>query len=172
MYIMHITMHMPVCITIYYTGSTELLTTGTDSVPAHRKLITLSSLGNKKDDSANKRTRTSAEQPNVHEQPASKKPLQNSDPIPVRQQSSEIVADKRIRNQEKEEATQEEVRRSAQNVRWTKGPLPSNIDHWFYDLRQAGTVPPASLVAASRNMVSTPARTALYCYYSSSTVTF
>ncbi len=23
---MHITMHMPVCITIYYTGSTELLT--------------------------------------------------------------------------------------------------------------------------------------------------
>ena len=25
-YIMHITMHMPVCITIYYTGSTELLT--------------------------------------------------------------------------------------------------------------------------------------------------
>jgi hypothetical protein len=60
---------------------------------------------------------------------------------------------KRIRNQEKEEAIQEEVRRSAQNVRWTKGILPSNIDHWFYDLRQAGAVPPASLVAASRNMV-------------------
>jgi cobalamin biosynthesis protein CobT len=48
--------------------------TGTDSVPAHRKLITLSSLGNKKDDSANKRTRTLAEQPSVQEQPASKKP--------------------------------------------------------------------------------------------------
>jgi hypothetical protein len=63
------------------------------------------------------------------------------------------VAEKRIRNQEKEKAIQEEVRRSAQNVRWTKGPLPSNIDHWFYDLRHAGTVPPASLVTASRNMV-------------------
>jgi hypothetical protein len=32
--------------------------TGTDSVPAHRRMITLSSLGTKKDDSANKRTRT------------------------------------------------------------------------------------------------------------------
>ena len=39
--------------------------TGTDSVSAHRKLITLSSLGNKKDDSANKRARTLAEQPSV-----------------------------------------------------------------------------------------------------------
>jgi hypothetical protein len=33
------------------------------------------------------------------------------------------------RNQEKEEAIQEEVRKSAQNVRWVKGPLPTNIDH-------------------------------------------
>jgi hypothetical protein len=57
------------------------------------------------------------------------------------------------RNQEKEEAIQEEVRRSAQNVRWVKGPLPVNIDHWFYDLRNAGTEPPPSLVSASRNMV-------------------
>jgi hypothetical protein len=39
--------------------------TGTDSVPSHRRLITLSSLGTKKDDSANKRTRTSAEPSNV-----------------------------------------------------------------------------------------------------------
>ena len=58
-----------------------------------------------------------------------------------------------MRNQEKEDQIQEEVRRSAQNVRWTKGALPSNVDHWFYDLRQAGTVPPSSLVAASRKMV-------------------
>ena len=58
-----------------------------------------------------------------------------------------------VRNQEKEEAIQEEVRKSAQNVRWVKGPVPSNIDHWFYDLRNSGTEPPASLIAASRNMV-------------------
>jgi hypothetical protein len=32
-------------------------------------------------------------------------------------------------------------------------PLPKNIDHWFYDLRNAGNVPPASLVAAPRAMV-------------------
>jgi hypothetical protein len=127
--------------------------TGMDSVPAHRKLITLCSLCTRKDDSANKRTRTSAEQPSVQEQPASKKPPQNSDSTPARPAGTVTVAEKRIRNLEKEEAIQEEVRRSAQNVRWTKGPLPARVDHWFYDLRQAGTLPPASLVAASRNSV-------------------
>ncbi len=58
-----------------------------------------------------------------------------------------------VRNQEREEAIQEKVRNSAQNVRWERGPVPSNVDHWFYDLRDAGTEPPASLIAASRNMV-------------------
>ena len=58
-----------------------------------------------------------------------------------------------VRNQEKEETIQEEVRKSAQNVRWVKGPVPSSIDHWFYDLRNSGTEPPSSLIAASRNMV-------------------
>ncbi len=57
------------------------------------------------------------------------------------------------RNQKKGEAIQEEVRRTAQNVRWVKGPLPANIDHWFYNLRNGVTKPPASLVAASRKMV-------------------
>jgi hypothetical protein len=57
------------------------------------------------------------------------------------------------RNQEKEEAVQKEVLNSAQNVQWVKGPLPVNIDHWFYDLRNIVTGPPASLVAASRKMV-------------------
>ena len=57
------------------------------------------------------------------------------------------------RNQEKEEAIQEEVRNSSFNVRWVKGPLPAVIDHWFYDLRNSTTEPPASLVAASRRMV-------------------
>jgi hypothetical protein len=139
----------------------------TDLVPSHRKMITLSSLGTKRDDSANKRTRTALEPTNDQEQPVSKKPPQNSDqeqpvskkppqnndPTPNRQVSSEVAPKRRSRNPEKEEAIEEEVRRSAQNVRWTKGPLPSNIDHWFYDLRDAGTVPPPSLVAASRNMV-------------------
>ena len=42
---------------------------------------------------------------------------------------------------------------SAQNVRWVRGPLPANVDHWFYDLRNSYAEPPASLVAASRKMV-------------------
>ncbi len=71
----------------------------------------------------------------------------------VRKAANHFIAAGSTRNQEREEAIQEEVRRLGQTVRWTKGPLPSNIDHWFYDLRQAGTEPPASLVAASRNMV-------------------
>jgi hypothetical protein len=133
---------------------------GTDSVPAHNKLITLSSLGIKKNDSANMRTRNSAEQSSDQEQPVSKKPPQNSDPISLHlagvalhpamqkvldhpsseatqgmlQAGREIVAERRVRNQEKEELIQEEVRKSAQNVRWVK-PVPSKIDHWFYDLR-------------------------------------
>ena len=69
------------------------------------------------------------------------------------QAGRKIVAERRVRNQDKKEQIQEEVRRSAQNVRWPKGAVPSNVDHWFYDLRQAGTVPPLSLVDASRRMV-------------------
>jgi hypothetical protein len=57
------------------------------------------------------------------------------------------------RNQDREKEVEEEVKRSCQNIQWTRGPLPKNIDHWFYDLRAAGTVPRASLVAASRAMV-------------------
>jgi hypothetical protein len=58
-----------------------------------------------------------------------------------------------MRNQENEEAIQEEVRKSAVAVRWVKGPLPANLDHWFYDLRNSGIEPPASLISASRRMV-------------------
>jgi hypothetical protein len=91
-----------------------------------------------------KENQTKSEQSSDQEQPASKKPPQNSDPIslhtssvalhPARQRvidgppSAEAkegmtqagrvtVAEKRVRNQEKKEAIQEEVRRSAQNVR-------------------------------------------------------
>ncbi len=82
-----------------------------------------------------------------------KKPPQNSDPILLHlagvalhpamqkvlhhpsseatqgmlQAGREIVAERRVRDQEKEELIQEEVRRSAQNVRWTKGALPSTL---------------------------------------------
>ncbi len=32
--------------------------------------------------------------------------------------------------------------------------MPAGVDHWFYDFRNAGNEPPASLVAESRNMVN------------------
>ena len=57
------------------------------------------------------------------------------------------------RSKERERAVEEEVRMSCNNVRWVKGRVPADVDHWFYDLRDYGTEPPASLVTASRNMV-------------------
>ena len=112
---------------------------GTEAVPAPTKLLTLSS--SKKGDSDNKRTRSSAEQSSDKEQPSNKKAVHHT------------TSAGGVRNQEKEEAIQEEVRKSAQNVRWIKGPIPANLDQWFYDLRNSGTEPPASLVASSRKMV-------------------
>jgi hypothetical protein len=53
--------------------------TGTEVVHTLRKLITLSSLGGRKNDSVNKRTRSSATHSNEQEQPASKRPLQNGE---------------------------------------------------------------------------------------------
>jgi hypothetical protein len=118
--------------------------TGTEVMPTLQKLITLSSLGGRKEDWANKRTRSSTAHSNDQEQPASKRPPQNT----------EASAERVGRNPEREEANiQEEVKRSSQNVRWERCPLPTNVDHWFYDLRQAGNEPPASLIAASRDMV-------------------
>jgi hypothetical protein len=91
---------------------------------------------------------------NDPEQLASKKPPQNA---PARSlmllNTRDLVLERRTRNQENEEEVQDEVRKSCQNVRWTRGPLPANIDHWFYDLRHTGTEHPESLVAASRIMV-------------------
>jgi hypothetical protein len=130
---------------------------GTEVTPTHRKLITLSSLSNKKGDSVNKRTRSSTAHSNDQEHPSNKRPpstmslavqtaqnmLQQACDLPsaeaksaaVRSARDHIVAAHNTRNQEKEEAIQEEIRRSAQKVRWTKGPLPSNIDHWSLVLR-------------------------------------
>jgi hypothetical protein len=145
------------------------------NVPAHSKLLTLSSLSNKKGDSDNKRTRSSAEQLSDQEQPSNKRPpsaisvvvheaqtmMLEARELPTAEARSSaalgaarhVTSAGNVRNQEREEAIQEEVRKSAQNVRWVKGPLPANVDHWFYDLRNVVTEPPASLVAASRKMV-------------------
>jgi hypothetical protein len=118
-------------------------TAGTEVVPTLRKLLTLSSLGGRKDDSANKRTRTSAAHSSEQQQPASKRPPKDV----------ETSAQRNQRNQKREKVIQEEVKRSSQNVRWERCPLPADVDHWFYDLRNVGNEPPASLIAASRNMV-------------------
>jgi hypothetical protein len=123
---------------------------GTENTSALRKLIPLSSLGGKRDDAVNKRTRSSAAHSSDQEQPSNKRPPQNGESSWSLESSSE----RRRRRLEKEEMVQEEVRRSSQNVRWIKGPVPADVDHWFYDLRSIGNEPPASLVAGSRNMVS------------------
>jgi hypothetical protein len=47
---------------------------GTEAAPAPTKLLTLSSLSNKKGDSDNKRSRSSAEQLSDQEQPSNKRP--------------------------------------------------------------------------------------------------
>jgi hypothetical protein len=127
-------------------------TAGTSEQPPPPKLITLSNLSNKKEDTiGNKRTRSLGTAAN---EPAQKKPPQNSlasdhSSEPTRDASPVI----RVRNQHREKEIEDEVKRSCQNIQWTHGQLPKNIDHWFYDLRNAGTIPPASLVAASRAMV-------------------
>ncbi len=124
---------------------------------------------NKKGDSDNKRTRSSAEQLSDQEQPSNKRlpsamsvvvhdaqnmmlearelPTAEARSSAMRSAVRHVTSAGNVRNQEKEEAIQEEVRKSAQNVLWVRGPVPSNIDHWFYDLRNAGTEPPASLIA-------------------------
>jgi hypothetical protein len=55
-------------------GVTMGVSSGTEAVPAHQKLITLSSLGTRKDDSANKSTRSSADHSGDQEQPSNKRP--------------------------------------------------------------------------------------------------
>jgi hypothetical protein len=124
---------------------------GTSEQPPPPKLITLSKLSSRKEDTMGERTRSLGSAAN---EPAQKKPPQNSlasdrNPEPAQDTPPAI----RTRNQDREKEVEDEVRKSCQNIQWTRAPLPKNIDHWFYDLRNAGTVPPASLVAASRAMV-------------------
>ena len=147
----------------------------TDSAPTSSKKISLSTLGIKKGDTDNKRSRSAAEQLSDQEQPSTKKPpsvmsvavdaAQNATlaarDLPtvaarsdaVRGAAQMITSVACERSKKRERAVEEEVRMSCHNVRWVKGRVPAVIDHWFYDLRECGTEPPASLVAASRNMV-------------------
>jgi hypothetical protein len=119
---------------------------GISEQPTPPKLITLSNLGSKREDTMGKRTRSLG--PAASEL-AQKKPPQNSLASPSAH-APLLVEQPHPRNQDREKEVEEEVKRSYQNIQWTRGPLPKSIDHWFYDLRTAGTVPPASLVAASR----------------------
>ncbi len=122
---------------------------GTLEQPTPPKLITLSNLGSRKGDTMGKRTRSLG---TVSNEPAQKKPPQNDLASPL-ERAPLLSEQPQARNHDKEKEVEEEVKRSCQNIQWTRGPLPKNIDHWFYDLRTAGTIPPSSLVAASRAMV-------------------
>ncbi len=113
---------------------------GTSEQPTPPRLITLiSNLGNKNEDTMGKRTRslgTAANEP-AHKKPPQKSLAPGPNSEPPREESLAI----RTRNQDKEKEVEDEVKKSCQNIQWTRGPLPKNIDHWFYDLRNAGTVP-------------------------------
>jgi hypothetical protein len=117
--------------------------------PTPPKLITLSNIGSRTGDTMSKRTRSLE---TVAREPAQKKPPQNS-MASTSERAPLLLEQPFPRIQDKEKEIEEEVKKSCQNIQWTRGPLPKNIDHWFYDLRTAGIVPPASLVAASRAMV-------------------
>ncbi len=118
----------------------------TSEQPTPPKLITLSNLGSTKGDTMGKRTRSLG---TVANEPAQKKPPQNGLASPS-ERAPLLSEQLKARNHDKEQEVEEEVKRLCQNIQWTR---PKNIDHWFYDLRTAGTIPPASLVAASRAMV-------------------
>ncbi len=125
---------------------------GTSGQPTPSRVISLSTLGGKNEDTVGKRTRSLG---TVAKEPAQKKPPQNSHASS--HNSSELPQStkqiSRVRNHDMEKEIEEKVRKSCQNIQWVRGPLPTDVDHWFYDLRDAGTVPPESLVAASRLMV-------------------
>ncbi len=61
----------------------------------------------------------------------------------------------RQERQELEKEIENEVKRSCSAIAWTKVTRFEDIDHWFYDLRDAGTEPPGLLVQESRKMVLT-----------------
>jgi hypothetical protein len=91
------------------------------------RLIVLSTLGNKNEDTMGKRTRSLG---TMAQEPAHKKPTQNSPATgPTSEPSRDELGVLRTRDQDKEKEVEDEVKRSCQNIQWTRGPLPKNIDH-------------------------------------------
>jgi hypothetical protein len=119
------------------------------------KLISLFTLSSRRDDVVGKRARPTDAPASEPTPPANKKPprLDQSLDSLAGMTMAERAQTRNTRNQEREKWVEEEVRKVCQGIQWTRGPLPRNIDHWFYDLRNAGTEPPDSLVGASRLMV-------------------
>jgi hypothetical protein len=91
---------------------------GTSEQPPPPKLITLSNLGNRKEDTMGKRTRSLGTAAN---EPAHKKPSQNSlASDPKSEPSREELLAIRTRNQDREKEIDDEVKRSCQNIQWTR----------------------------------------------------
>jgi hypothetical protein len=123
---------------------------GTEAPSPPPRLISLFTLSDKRDDLIGKRAGPFGAPVNEPAQPAHKKPPQYD---PGTDPSFQARVAEMYTNQEKEKEGEDEVKRSCQNIQWTHGPLPAHVDHWFYDLKNAGTEPPESLVAASRKMM-------------------
>jgi hypothetical protein len=100
---------------------------GTEVRSPPPRLISLSTLSDKKDDLVGKRARSFGAPANEPAQPAHKKPPQY-DPGAYPSFQAKVV-EMRTRNQEKEKEVEDEVRRSCQNIPWTRGPLPTYVDH-------------------------------------------
>jgi hypothetical protein len=127
------------------------------SVPSPTpKLISLTA-GSRAEDANGKRLRATGPTLQDQEQPASKRPLSQQGDSP-REDRSRLPASlprDRQERQELEKEIENEVKRSCSAIAWTKVTRFEDIDHWFYDLRDAGTEPPGLLVQESRKMVLT-----------------
>jgi hypothetical protein len=120
------------------------------------KLISLTA-GSRAEDANGKRLRATGPTPQDQEQPASKRPLSQKDDSP-REDRSRLPVTLRLDRQERQELEKEienEVKRSCSAIAWTRVTRFEDVDHWFYDLRDAGTEPPDLLVQQSRKMVLT-----------------
>jgi hypothetical protein len=98
------------------------------------KLISLTA-SSRADDATGKRLGFAGPFSHNQEQPASKKPIAQQDEVPREDRSYSKG------RQEREKEIESEVRRSCADIAWAKTPRLEEIDHWFYDLRNAGTEP-------------------------------
>jgi hypothetical protein len=110
------------------------------------KLISLMA-GSRAEDETGKRLRSTGPSPQDQEQPASKKPIAQQDEVPCDALSSSKG------RQEREKQVEYEVKRSCSDIAWARTPRLEEVNHWFYDLRDAGTEPPERLIRESRKMV-------------------